>query len=358
MTTSTRRHLSSLLAAALLVAPLGALAGCGPLEEDPLHVTATFDDSAGLFVGNDVGILGVAVGEVTAITPRGSVVEVSLEIDPSVSVPASAGAVVLARSVATDRYVELTPAFADGPRMADGATIPIERTRTPAEFDEVLASLRDFSDGLAGPDGQARAIRRLLSSGADALDGRGQDANDTIRDLAVAAGELSSHRDDLTGTIDGLAQLTTTLADNDQVVDQFITSVSDATDLLADERNRFGASLSALSRALSSLATFVKENRVAFGDRLDGLADVTERLLVHEESLKEAVEVLPIAGENIGNSFGANGRLQVKMPLRHLLPAQEAIGPLCAALPAVICDELGTDPDLGAILGALTGGLL
>ena len=323
-------------------------------EEAPLRVTAELDDSAGLFVGNDVGILGVKVGEITDIRPTGSVVEVDLEIEPGTDVPASAGAVVVSRSVATDRYVELTPADAEGPRMEDGARIPLERTRTPVEFDEVLASLGEFSQGLLGKDGDGRALRALLAEGAGALDGRGRDVNRTVRKFAQAAEVLSRHRGDLVGTVEELDALTTLLATNREVVDQFVTRVSDTTDLFADERDSFGRSLTSLSRALRSLAAFIRENRTELTGSLEGLTRVTDSILEHRAELEETVEVLPLTLENLGNAVDDSGRLDVKLPPQYFSPGQEVSEPLCAAFPTV-CEELGTSPSPIDIIRGLAG---
>jgi virulence factor Mce-like protein len=327
-----------------------------PVGEDPTRVVVELEDTAGLFVGNDVGILGVKVGEVRAITPRGAVVEVELELDDDREVPASVGAVVVSRSVATDRYVELVGAFEDGPPLADGDRIPLERTHTPVEFDEVLASLDELTRGLGGTDGEAAGLQALLAAGATALDGRGADANRTVRLLARAAAGLGRHQDDLVGSIEGLDGLTALLAANEEVVDQLATSAADATDLLADESENFGTALTSMSEALSSLAAFVRDNRGALRGSVRGLTRVTENLLVHQSELIEAVEVSPLLFENIGNAIGDDDRLDVKMPLRYLLPGAELVDVLCDdVLPAGTCDALGTSPDLEGLLEALLG---
>lgn len=339
---STRRRWVLLLLALGLLLTCG---GCSPVGGGDLRVTAMLDDSAGLFVGNDVGILGVPVGEVTAITPRGEVVEVELRIDASADVPASAGAVVVSRSVATDRYLELTPAFADGPRMEDGASIPIERTRTPVEFDEVLGSLQQFSDGLLGDQGDAAALKKLLRAGATALDGRGADLRRTLTDLSQAAGVLADNGDEISGTIGNLDELTQVLATNRVLVDRFIESIAGATDLFADERVAFGRSLTAMSRALESLAGFVKDNRVRLRQDLPRLTSAIEGVLRRSTELEESLEVLPLMMSNIGQAIGPDNRLDVKIPLTDLSPSEELIDAICPRLPEV-CELLGTDPDL------------
>lgn len=343
-----------LILCGLLAALTVAVGGCRPLDDGSIQVTAMLDDTAGLFVGNDVGVLGVPVGEIVEITPKGDQVAVDFTVSGT-EVAADVGAVVVARSVATDRYLELTPADAPGPRLADGATIPIERTRTPAEFDEVLAGLKDLAAGLRGPDGDAASLRALLSNGADALDGRGAQVRSTVADLATALEALSERRGDITGTIGELDQLTGVIAANEEVVDQFAVSVSDATSLFADESEEFGRALDTLRGALRTLAAFVRDNRDSLRGSTRALTRTTGQLLEHQESLEEAVEVLPLTFDNIDRAI-VSGRLQVKLPLQYLSSQQAITEPLCAALPARICDQLGTDPDLMELLGALIGG--
>ncbi len=107
------------------------LSSCMPSNplEDKITVVAYFPDSAGLFVGNDVGILGVPVGKITEIEPAGIEVKVTMEIDADRAIPADAGAAVVARSVATDRYVELTPVYSQ--RAEARATARRSRARRP-----------------------------------------------------------------------------------------------------------------------------------------------------------------------------------------------------------------------------------
>lgn len=346
-----------LLLGLVLTAALLLTNGCTALGGGKMLVTAEFKDSAGLFVGNDVGVLGVPVGKITSIEPAGPVVKVELEVDPDVSIPASAGAAVVARSVATDRYIELTPVYAEGPRMKSGATIPLDRTRAPVEFDEALATLSDITKGLKGKDGEAATLRRLLEAGSTNLKGRGADIGDTIDNLTVAAEGLAGNRDEITGTVDDLDALVTLLATNKTVVDEFITSITDTTDLFAEERQSFGRSLRSLQKALRTLATFVKAHRKELRSTTVGVGQLAERLLTNQEALEETLEVLPLTVRNVGDAVSADGRLQVKLPPQYISPVHALTEPICELLPAV-CEQLGTAPDLAALLDALTGGLL
>jgi len=357
------RRVRSTAAGLLVGALLLGTGGCSASDDGSLTVTAEFATTSGLFVGNEVGVLGVRIGEVTEIEPKGEIVEVTLRIDDGQTLPETAGAVVMSRSVATDRYVEMTPAFEEGPRLADGARIPLERTRTPIEFDEVLETLRTFSDGLRGPDGNADTLNRLLEVGAGTLSGRGQQFNDTIVQFAAAAEALSGSSDDVAGTITDLDALTTMLAANQETINQFLESVTDATELFSEERENFGDTLVALSDALNQLGQFSVDNRSAIVNTSRGLTRVVENLMEHRTELERTLETLPLAFENVGNTVTDDNRVLVKLPPQYFSPVQPVTEALCqtlAALPLDVCAQLGTSPDLLSLLddlGELLGGL-
>ena len=60
-------------------------------QRDVTHVTAQFDSAAGLYVGNKVAVLGMPVGKVTRITPKGGYVEVEFTVDRASRFPRTPG---------------------------------------------------------------------------------------------------------------------------------------------------------------------------------------------------------------------------------------------------------------------------
>ncbi|WP_280302052.1 MlaD family protein [Nocardia abscessus] len=128
---------------ALAVLGVCAVVGCasGPLDRGPddITVVAQFDSAAGLYVGNAVAVLGMPVGEVTAIAPKGGYVEVTMRVDGGTKIPANATAVTLSTSVLTDRHVEFTPVYRGGDTLRDGTTLAMDRTRTPVGVDRLIS---------------------------------------------------------------------------------------------------------------------------------------------------------------------------------------------------------------------------
>ncbi|WP_309648973.1 MCE family protein [Nocardioides sp.] len=337
-----RRNLGLGLAAALVT----ALAGCGvPLVgDDTIEVTVLLPDTAGLFVGNDVGVLGVPVGEISSIEPDGEQVRVVIEIDGERAVPADVGAVVVARSVATDRYVELTPVYDGGARLDDGDTIGLDRTRTPVDFDEVLGALNEFATGIAGSQETTDAVRRFIESGDGALRGNGQLVNDSIRALAEAVDGVAGQRGDFTSTVESLDTLVGTIAANEQTVRTFVRQVSLGSRLLADQRESFRTALRSLDRAVTVVADFAVANRAQVVRALGGTTDLMETIMAKQRDLTSILEVFPLALQNL-ERVPDGGQLPVRFQPTYLLPLGAELGDLCARLPLQLCELIGgTDP--------------
>jgi len=343
------------LLCACLLLTLTAASGCGFVGGGPMTITAELADSAGLFTGNDVGVLGVPVGTVTKIEPQGDHVLVTLEIDDTdVPIPADAGAAVVARSVATDRYVELTPVYAKGPRMEDGATIPLERTVTPVDFDEVLASVQRFGDGLVDNPKARNGVKKLVSIAAKTLDGKGAQFNRTLNSLADAVGTVHGQRDNIFGTMDSLDRLTSRLAADQSTVNAFLDNVAAAGDLLASERRALRRALVTLSTAVDDVTAFAKEHRKAIKGSVKDVTALTENLLEARRDLEETVEVMPLAAANVARTETPRGNVRVRANVFEAFPVNDQLNQVCALL-GTACDGLTFPPNLEQLLDGIFG---
>jgi phospholipid/cholesterol/gamma-HCH transport system substrate-binding protein len=311
-----------------------------------LKVTAYFSASAGLFTGNGVGILGVPVGKVTEIEPDGDRVKVTLEIETDHPIPADAGAVVVARSGATDRYVELTPVYHGGPKLKDGATISVDSTRTPVDFDQVLETIDRFATGIAGSRRTTNAIKRFVDTGDAAFSGQGDQLHDTITKLSDAATDVGGQRGEIVATLDSLDSLVASIDANEQTVRTFLRRVAEGSALLNDQRTEFRGSLRALDRAVHTVAAFAVKNRGQIVKAMDGSADIMDALMKKQRQLSEILEVMPLALQNLARTDD-HGRVPMRIDPTILAPLGGQLSQICPSLPANLCDLIvGTDPQL------------
>jgi virulence factor Mce-like protein len=284
------------------------------------RITTFFGGAVGLYEGNDVRVLGVAVGTVDKVEPQGNQVRVELLVDNDIPIPLDASAVVVSPSLVSDRYVQLGPAYVAGPQMNSGATIPRERTATPLEVDDLYKSLNRVSTTL-GPNGANKngALSDLLNTLAKNLEGNGTAAHETIKQLGQAARTLSGSQEQLFSTVDNLNKFTGTLAASDQQVRQFSQQLADVSKFLASERGNLAQAVQQLSTALESVQQFIKDNRARLKSNVDKLATITQVLVEQRAALAEVLDVAPLALSNVVNTYNASsGTLDARADLNDL----------------------------------------
>src|SRR3954447_23236623 len=254
--------------------------------------TAYFPRALNIFADSDVTVLGVRVGSVDSVTPVGKSVKVVFHYDADVRIPADAFAVLVAPTLVSDRTVQLAPAYKDGPVLADGAVLPLARTRVPLELDEIASTLKQLTNAL-GPAGANTdgALSRLLAVGADNLRGQGKAANATIKNVSQLAATLSDNREALFGTVRNLQSFTTVLAQHDEDTRTFLGELAKVSAQLDAQRAAFAAAIRDLGVALGEVAGFVKDNKTALKADIDSLAKVTTVLDKEKELLGGLVDI-------------------------------------------------------------------
>jgi phospholipid/cholesterol/gamma-HCH transport system substrate-binding protein len=294
----------ALVVAALLVAALLMLLG---KDEEKRTVTAHFPRAVSVFEGTDVRILGVNVGRVTAVIPEGNSVRVEMEYDAQYKVPAEAKAAIVTPTLVADRFVQLTPAYAEGDEvMADGADIPLPDTGVPVELDRIYASLEDLTVAL-GPNGVNKdgTLDNTLAAARKAFEGNGALGNQMIRNLSEAAVTFGEGSGDLFDTVSALARFTEVLAANDAVVRAFMKDLAQVSAALADEREELTAALASVSDAVGTVESFVRDNRKALVTDLDKLTRVLKNINSEKQSIDDALTVAPVAMGNLILAFDA-----------------------------------------------------
>jgi virulence factor Mce-like protein len=297
----TLQRAVALGASVVLLAALGWIV-LRPASE--YRVTAYFTGTVGLYPGSDVRVLGIPVGTITEITSLGDKVRVEMVIDEDYDIPADADAVVLAPSLVSDRYVQFAPVYDGGPTMEDGDQVPLDRTATPVELDQVYGALDELSAAL-GPTGANRdgALSDLIDTGAANLDGNGEALNRTLTGFSQAVETLATNREDLFSSLDNLQTFTSALATIDAQVSQFNDNMVAVMDLLASEREDLAEAVTLLSQALGDVAGFVRTNSALLTTNVDRLADVTLALVQQRTALAEVLDVAPAALGNLARAY-------------------------------------------------------
>jgi virulence factor Mce-like protein len=301
---------------------------------DTVTVTAQFDNAAGLYEDNTVAVLGMPVGKVTKITPKGGYVEVQFTVDKDVKVPADAQAVTISNSILTDRQIELTPPYRGGPILENGDTIGLNRTKTPVEFARVLDVLDKLSVSLRG-DGQGNGpVADLVNASAAIADGNGQQMKDSLGELSEAlrlsadGGEVT--RDQLTTIIRNVSSLIDAAAANDATLREFGSNVNVLSQVIADEDLGSGTTGKKLNEVLVQTGEVLEANRENIKGIVENANTVSVTTVDHERDLKEFLDLAPMTLDNIYNIIDQrNGSIRAKVLTDRVLFDSQTMKEVC-----------------------------
>lgn len=224
-TRATTTTLLVVLTAATAVAVVG--------RHHPYLVRAEFSDASGLRPGFNVVIGGVKVGKVRDVTlsERDTAVA-TLELDDSAApIGRDAKASVRPSNLLGEKVVALAPGDVQS-AAPSGALIPLARTSTPTEFDDVLAALDDDT---------RKALAVFLAEQGQALVGRGGD-------LAAMLARMPGALDDVRRLVSHLGANSRALGDLVERSDRIVASI-------AREREPLGRLVDSTGGALSTLAS-------------------------------------------------------------------------------------------------------
>ena len=271
----------------------------------PTTITAFFPTATAIYPGDDVRVSGVKVGTIDSIEPQGTQTKLTMKVDHGISVPADADAVIVAQNLVAARYVQLTPAYrSTGPKMADDAVIPIERTAVPVEWDEVKRQLERLATDL-GPtsDVSTTSVGRFIDSAANALNGNGDKLRQTLAELSGVGRILAEGGGNFVGIIKNLQVFVTALRDSNEQIVAFNDRLATLSSVLDGSKSDLDGALTNLSVAIGEVKRFVAGTRNQTAEQLQGLAQVTQTLVDVKDDFEQVLHITPTAFANAYNIF-------------------------------------------------------
>ncbi|MFX0580945.1 MCE family protein [Nocardia nepalensis] len=276
------------------------------------QICAEFADTVGLYPGNNVTVLGVEVGTVSAIEPRGDRMRVSMKVADSIALPADVGAVTLSSSIVTDRRVELTKSYTGGAKFDSAQCIPLERTRTPIGISEALDAVGRLSSDLLG--GQSAAGGRpgdallddTLTAADRAFAGTGQQWNTLMARLSQLVGNPADRDVVFRRLIDNLDQLVTMFVTNWPDMQTLLDNLKDGIQMIDGVCTEFSQAIDLAVQFLPVIARNVdKYDQQAYGF-LDQAMPVIEQITRRSGDISDILLHVPQVAGALGALFDAN----------------------------------------------------
>jgi phospholipid/cholesterol/gamma-HCH transport system substrate-binding protein len=310
------------------------------------NVVGYFQNSNGIYVGDDVRILGVNVGRIDKIEPQPNQVKISFWYDSKYKVPAAANAAILSPTLVTSRALQLTPVFTGGPVMADNAVIPPERTVVPVEYDTFRQQLERLAKELQPTEpGGVSPLGSFINTTAENLRGQGVNIRDTVIKLSQAFSALGDKSTDIFSTVKNLSILVSALQDSTTLMRQLNQNLASVTGVLADDPDEIAHAVRDFNAVVGEVQSFVADNRESLGTTSDKLAGVTQALTDSLDDVKQFLHVAPNTLQNYVNIYqpaqGAASAVlainNVADPITFLCGAVQAASRLGAEQSAKLC---------------------
>jgi len=299
-----RRRPAVLASVIVLVLALGAGLAWWVHGRSGTKLSAQFAATVGVYPGSDVRMLGVHVGTVTSVTAEGETVDVGIRLDPGIKAAPDTGAVIISPNLVGDRYVQLTQPWTSGAALPSGARIPLTRTATPVELDQLYSGLEQLANAL-GPHGANAhgALTQLLESTAANLHGNTAELDRAITALAGSSGTLAESRQHIGRTLTALSQFTGMLATNNTNLDRLNRELAAVSGVLAADGPSFDEALTSLGHALTLVQQFVRDNRDELTDNVQKLSGVAQALIDERRSILEAARSAPLLVDNFIRAY-------------------------------------------------------
>lgn len=286
------RKLAPLVVAVGFLLAVAGLSGvpvvANPLRPSSTEITVEFPRTVGLYPQSRVLVQGVRAGTVQAVEPAADKVLVTLRLR-DVDLAPDAVATVRLRSLIGERYVELGPVWSGtGPRLEDGAVIPLSRSRVPAEVNELFDQATRVAEQV-----DAEALRNVVKSMGQALGGNSQAVAGVTTGLADVGSALSARASELDQGLQDLEGVVSTLAERDDEITRIMRSSTVVSQSLLAQQGALDAAIGGLDDMLGRLASFTgnqKDEIAAVADSLDRIGRI---LAEHQSGWERIVDLAP-----------------------------------------------------------------
>lgn len=259
-----------------------------------ITVTAIFRDATGLRPGDDVRLAGVRVGRVASTRlgtgdQRGLAL-VGLHVQADQGVAANTIAAIDYLNLMGQRYVALEPptGTATG-RLADGATIPVARTRPALDLTALFNAFRPIFNLLQPAD-----INQLASNIVGALQGEGPTLRTLLQQTATLTHGLADRDAVLTRVSDNVTAVLNATEQHRTAFTRLLGGLAGLSTGLAADRHEIAQGLDSLARLSRTTAQVVQQAGPSIVDDARLSAAWLRYLRAHEQQIVAAGGALPM----------------------------------------------------------------
>lgn len=258
---------------------------------------AEFAEIGGLRDDAEVRVAGVTVGKVQQVELDGDKVRVEFKIDKGTDLGQETGAEIRIRTLLGAQFLALTPNGSG--ELGIGETIPVSRTVPPYDVVEAFSELSETTDAL-DTDQIATALETL----ADVAAQTPEEFRGAIKGVSDLSSNLAARDEQINTLLVNLKRVSGVLNSKGAELETLFEDATVLFDALSARRESINRLLVSTQQISAELEVLVDETEADLNPALRQLETVTTMLQRNEDSLDEAIRVLPAFLRVFSNALG------------------------------------------------------
>jgi phospholipid/cholesterol/gamma-HCH transport system substrate-binding protein len=261
---------------------------------------AVLSDVSGLFPGDDVRLSGVPVGRVDAIGVEKGKAVVTFRIRPDVEVLDTWEVGVRWRNIIGSRHLYLFP-VGEGAPLAEGARIPVERSRAVADIGRFFNQLTPLLEAI-DPEAQ----NRLLTELNKALEGRADEVSELTADVGSLGNTIADRETEVRRVLRNGNRFLAEYNRRDGELRAILDDLADVGGVLRERNDEVLAAVTDIAEVQQEFGDLLAANDAELADIVSNLQVVTRTIGDNRRDLDRALGTLPdgLATYNLISRWG------------------------------------------------------
>lgn len=246
---------------------------------------AMFSEAGGLKVDDEVRIAGVRVGKVDAIELAGDQVDVTFKVQDSAAFGDDTRAAIKVKTILGSMFLALEPA--GGGQLAEGATIPQERTSSPFDVVDAFEGLASTSEKI-----DTDQLAESLTTLADLTRNTPEEFRGALDGLSRLSSNVAAKDEQLNTLLQNLQRVSTVLDERDDDIVKLMKDSDVLFRALVERRDAVHELLVSSTRLSKELTALVRQSRADLEPALEHLENVVAVLNKNEDNLDSSLRLM------------------------------------------------------------------
>lgn len=266
------------------------------------RVTIELPEAAGIYQRGNVTYRGTEVGRIEDVRLSDDGVEATLVLRSNQKIPADLDAEVHSQSAVGEQYIVLLPRSGDGPDLADGDVIPMNRTTVPTDVNTLLDATNRGLQAIPNDN-----LTTAIDEAYIAIGGLGPEISRFVKGSTALAIDSRANLDELTALIDQSQPVLDSQTDTADSIGAWAAHLDTISSQLRDQDPAVRGVLVEGSGAADEVRALFDRLQPTLPVLLANLVSVGEVAITYQPNLEQLLVLLP-QGAAVTSATGVANR--------------------------------------------------